>query len=186
MKVLLPIALLFMSLLSFTSALPTENNTAIDINVNGTVDTIVRAAAGPWCNFNIGLVEYFPRGGTTGGRHAAVRIGPVHDSAGKRVTGFTWDNGAAPTTERRIDNWTIRVYDLFKYGDSLAFSWYHPDNNNPNYEWLDFNFNGAKWNDRDSNCGRPGSNHNCCEIGPWYSDGPNRMKRGINCGFACG
>jgi hypothetical protein len=90
MKVLLPIALLFMSLLSFTSALPTENNTATDINVNGTVDTIVRAAAGPWCNFNIGLVEYFPRGGTTGGRRAAVRIGPVHDSAGKRVTGFTY------------------------------------------------------------------------------------------------
>jgi hypothetical protein len=86
-----------------------------------------------------------------------------------------WDNGAAPATERRIDNWTIRVYDLFKYGDSLAFSWYHPDNNNPNYEWLDINFNGAKWNDRDSNCGRPGPNHNCCEIGPWYSDGPNRM-----------
>jgi hypothetical protein len=77
--------------------------------------------------------------------------------------------------ERRIDNWTIRVYDLFKYGDSLAFSWYHPDNNNPNREWLDFNYNGAKWNDRDSNCNRPGPVRNCCEIGPWYSDGPNRM-----------
>lgn len=90
MEFLLPITLLIMSLLSFVGALPTENSTATRTSVNGTVDTIVRAAAGPWCNINLGLVEYFPRGGTTGGRRAAVRIGPAHDRAGKLVTGFTY------------------------------------------------------------------------------------------------
>ncbi|KAF1358597.1 hypothetical protein EJ07DRAFT_179829 [Lizonia empirigonia] len=190
------ITLLLVSFFTFSLALPgtTADLTRpvtpggelhkVTLNINRTSGIIERDPATGWCNFNLGLIEHFPRGGSTGGRKASVKIGGMWDAKSKPIRGYTWDNGDPPLTERRIDNWTIRVYDLIHRGDSLSFTWFHPDNNNPAYEWLDFNYNGAKWNDRDTNCKREGVK-NCCKRGPWYSDGKDRMISGVDCGFSC-
>jgi hypothetical protein len=90
MKILRIVILLFVSFLSSTVASPTGHVTVAGIGINATSDIITRDAALRWCSFNIGLVEYFPRGGTTGGRKAAVRFGPVYDGTGGRITGFTY------------------------------------------------------------------------------------------------
>ncbi|KAJ4326244.1 hypothetical protein N0V94_000191 [Neodidymelliopsis sp. IMI 364377] len=185
MKPLIALILLIVSFLNLSSALPAPNNdfmaiaaphefTTATLDINGASNMIRRDPATGWCHVNVGLVEHFPRGGSTGGRQASIFIGEMLDGKNKPINGYTWDNGEPPRNERRIDNWTIRVYDLIHRGDSFAFSWFHPDNDHPEYEWLDFNFNGAKWNDRDTNCKRAGVK-NCCRRGQWYADGKDRM-----------
>jgi hypothetical protein len=90
MKVLLTITLLFASLLRLTIVLPAENDTSTNASVNGTSAGTTHGSAAGWCHFNLGLVEYFPRGGTTGGRRAAIRLGPFYDNTSNLVTAFKY------------------------------------------------------------------------------------------------
>ncbi|KAF1931292.1 uncharacterized protein M421DRAFT_343572 [Didymella exigua CBS 183.55] len=207
MKLYINITLLLAALLNFAYTLPaggTDLSVPIDdtvalidptdrtsdtLTINGTTalsaGILTRDPVSGICQLNIGLVEHFPRGGTTGGRRASIFVGALMDGASKDVW-WRWDSGESGypngrTTERRIDNYTIRIYDLTHPGDSLGFRWVHPDNNCPEDEWMDFNFNGVKWNDRARDCARG----NCCKTGPFYGDGKDRMIRGIGCAFHC-
>jgi hypothetical protein len=208
MKLYITITLLLAALLGFAHALPpgSDDTKVLDrtsaialvdststaeatLTINGTTalstGVLTHDPVGGTCQLNIGLVELFPRGGTTGGRRASVFVGALMDGASKDVW-WQWDSGESgyPNgrhTERRIDNYTIRIYDLIRRGDALAFTWVHPNNDKPEDEWMDFSYNNAKWNDRARDC----NSGYCCKTGPFYPDGENRMLRGIGCAFSC-
>lgn len=210
MKLYIMITMLLVALLNFVRALPAGGTSlAVPIadtstialvgptkSINSTLDingTIIALSTGVFtrdpvagtCHLNIGLVEHFPRGGSTGGRRASVFVGALMDGADKDVW-WRWDSGESGYPngrhmERRIDNFTIRIYDFIRRGDALAFTWVRPDNNRPEEEWMDFNYNNVKWNDRARDCG----SGYCCKTGPFYGDGENRMLRAIGCAFRC-
>lgn len=207
MKVHITIMLLFAALLDFAHALPagpedlavqplsdtvawidpTDPTTTLIINGSAALSTgiLTRDPEPGICFINIGLVEHFPHGGTAGGRRASIFVGALKDNHNDDIW-WQWDSGESgyPNgrhTERRIDNYTIRIYDLIRRGDSLAFKWVHPDENHPEQEWVEFDFNNRKWNDRDTDC----SQGHCCRTGPFYDDGENRKLRGIGCSFRC-
>ena len=165
---------------------PTDPTTTLTINGTTALSTgvITRDPVPSICFLNIGLVEHFPRGGPTG-RRASIFVGAMKDTANNDIW-WQWDSGESGypngrRNERRIDSYTIRIYDLIRRGDSLAFKWVHLDDNHPEQEWVDFDFNNQKWNDRDTDC----SKGHCCRTGPFYGDGENRMLRGIGCSFRC-
>jgi hypothetical protein len=207
MKLRITITLLFAALLNSAHALPaysgnltvqplaetvalidpTDLTTTFTINGTAALSTgiLSRDPVPGVCFLNVGLVEHFPRGGSNGGRRASVFVGALKDNSNNDIW-WQWDSGESgyPNgryTERRIDNYTIRIYDLIHRGDSLAFKWVHLDDNHPEEEWVDFDFNNVKWNDRDTDC----SKGHCCKTGPFYGDGENRMLRGVSCTFRC-
>lgn len=95
------ITLLLVSFFTFSLALPGTNTDLtrpvnpggvlheVTINNNGTSGIIERDPATGWCNFNLGLIEHFPRGGSTGGRKASVKIGGMWDAKSKPIKGYT-------------------------------------------------------------------------------------------------
>ncbi|KAJ4332849.1 hypothetical protein N0V87_008062 [Didymella glomerata] len=180
MKLRITITLLFAALLNSAHALPaysgdltvqplaetvalidpTDLTTTFTINGTAALSTgiLSRDPVPGVCFLNIGLVEHFPRGGSNGGRRASVFVGALKDNSNNDIW-WQWDSGESgyPNgryTERRIDNYTIRIYDLIHRGDSLAFKWVHLDDNHPEEEWVDFDFNNVKWNDRDTDCSK--------------------------------
>jgi hypothetical protein len=172
MKLRITITLLFAALLNSAHALPaysgnltvqplaetvalidpTDLTTTFTINGTAALSTgiLSRDPVPGVCFLNVGLVEHFPRGGSNGGRRASVFVGALKDNSNNDIW-WQWDSGESgyPNgryTERRIDNYTIRIYDLIHRGDSLAFKWVHLDDHHPEEEWVDFDFNNVKWN----------------------------------------
>jgi hypothetical protein len=100
MKPLIALILLIVSPFKFASALPAPNDdftaiaaphefTTATVDINGTSNMIRRDPATGWCHINIGLVEHFPRGGSTGGRQASIFIGEMLDGKNKPITRYT-------------------------------------------------------------------------------------------------
>ncbi|KAF3042792.1 hypothetical protein E8E11_005051 [Didymella keratinophila] len=120
---------------------PTDPTTTLTINGTTALSTgiLTRDPVPGICFLNIGLVEHFPRGGSLG-RRASIFVGALKDGANNDI----W----------RIGNYTIRIYYLIRRGDSLSFEWVHLDDNHPEQEWVDFDFNNQKWNDRDTDCSK--------------------------------